>query len=125
MAIRNFAASTVKGGQVVTSTGGVAASIAATVAGFVDADAKVLLALAQTDIDASVPAETAVAAIKTAYDASKVAAAALATEVNATLYASAQPVTVILNGAVTHNQVKIAFDNILRVLAQSTEYAEN
>lgn len=125
MTIRNFAASTVKGGAVSTSTGAVATRIASMVAGFSDADDKVILALAQTDIDASVAAEAAVAAIKTAYDAAKAAQVSLATEVNATLYASDMPVTVVLNGTLTQNQVKQAFDNILRNLAQSNEFAES
>lgn len=125
MTIRNFAASTVKGGAVATSTGAVAASVAAVTAGFVDADAKVVLALEQTDIAASAPAQSVVNNIKTAYDAAKVAAAAINTELNATVYASAMPVTVVLNGTLTQNQVRQAFDNILRNLAQSNEFAES
>lgn len=111
MTIRKFTASVVKGGAVSTSTDAVAAA-------FADADAKVVLALAQTDIDASVAAEAAVAAIKTAYDAGKA-------ELNSTVYSSTQPVTVVLNGSLTVNQVRLAFENILNNLKQSSEFPEN
>lgn len=120
MAIRNFAASTTKRGSVVFSTSGITARLDAIDTALAAADAKVVLALAQTDIDASVAAEAAVAAIKTEYDAAQTANNAAQAELLSTVYSSALPVTVVINGDLTHNEIRRAFDNVLRAVAQQT-----
>ena len=106
MAIRNFVASTAKNGVVASSTSGVDALVTAV-------DDAITAALAQEDIDASAGAEAAVGDIQTAVDALETAVTA------------ASGVTVVLNGSLTVNQIKIAFENVLRTLAQlHGEYPE-
>ena len=80
-------------------------------------DTAITDALAETDIDASVTAEAAVALIQTATDAVRA-------EVDASVSAGGYHVTVFIDGAPTQNQIRQALENILKNISRSSEYAQ-
>jgi len=96
MAIVNIASELIVGGNVKITQGAVAAKLA-TVA-------------ADTDVVASSTAPAKVTA--------------LSDELNNSLYVSTLPVTVVINGALTKNNIRIALANISKVLDQSNLFTE-
>lgn len=109
MGIRNFAATTAKSNDVLASTG-----TASTLMGAVDT--AITAAAGNVTISGDVTAAGLVDAIQTAADA-------LRAQLEGQVLNSSYPVTLVVSGTPTQNQIRQAVENILGNLAQSAEYA--